>query len=61
MAVPQELTDALAKIDADTNALAVIVTDLRSQITTGMTQADVDTVKAKLADIATKLEATAAG
>ncbi len=59
MAVPQALTDALAKIDADTTALAAVVTDLRSKIGIGMTQEDVDGVNATLAAIAARLEATA--
>jgi actin-like ATPase involved in cell morphogenesis len=59
MAVPQNLTDILAKIDADTTALAGVVSSLRDQIKTSMTQADVDSVQQKLTDVATRLEATA--
>lgn len=59
MAIPQALTDALDKIDADTTALAAVVTDLRDKIKTGMTQADVDAVNAKLAEVATRLEGMA--
>jgi hypothetical protein len=60
MPVPQNLQDALAKIDADTDAVAQVVRSLRDQIGTGMTQADVDAVQARLDEIATRLEATAA-
>jgi len=60
MAVPQELTDALNKIDADTDALAAVVKGLRDKITTTMTQADVDAVKTKLDQVATRLEGIAA-
>lgn len=59
MATPQSITDALAKVDDDTTALAAVVTDLRSKIGVGMSQADVDGVNATLAAIATRLEATA--
>lgn len=59
MSVPQSLTDALAKIDADTDALAAVVTDLRSKVKVGMTQADVDAVDAKLAAVAARLEGIA--
>ena len=59
MPIPQALTDALNQIDADTNALATVVTDLRAKISTSMTQADVDAVQAKLADVATRLEGIA--
>ncbi len=60
MAVPQALTDALALIDRDTNALATVVTNLRNAISTSMTQADVDAVQASLAAVATRLEGIAA-
>jgi hypothetical protein len=60
MAVPQQLIDALKKIDDDTTALAGVVKGLRDQITTGMTQADVDAIKASLDQVATRLEGIAA-
>lgn len=60
MAIPQELTDALAKVDEDTNKLAVVVKDLRDQVSVGMTDADVAAVKAKLGEVATRLEGIAA-
>lgn len=59
MAIPQELTDALAKVDADTTQIATVVKNLRDQITTSMTPADVAAVKDTLSGIATRLEATA--
>jgi hypothetical protein len=60
MAVPQEMTDALSKIDTETNELAAVVTDLRSRITTGMTQEDVAAVTGKLGEVATRLDGIAA-
>lgn len=60
MAVPQELTDALKKIDDDTTALAGVVKSLRDQITTSMTQPDVDALKSSLDQVATRLEGIAA-
>lgn len=59
MAVPQVLTDALDKINADTSALATVVQSLRDRIGTGMSQADVDAVKARLDEVATRLEGIA--
>lgn len=59
-ATPQSLTDAIAKINADTDALATVVTNLRSAISTSMTQADVDAVTATLSAVATRLEGIAA-
>jgi len=58
MATP--LDDVLQKIDTDTDALAATVTALRDKVSTGMSQADVDAVKAKLAAVATRLEGIAA-
>jgi hypothetical protein len=58
--VPQDLQDVLDKIDADTTAVAAVVMGLRDQISTGMTPADVEAVRGKLAEIASRLEATAA-
>lgn len=60
MAIPQNLQDALKAIDADTNALAAVVTDLRAKINTSMSQTDVDAVTATLGDIATLLTGIAA-
>lgn len=60
MPVPQDLADVLKRIDADTDAVAATVKSLDAMISTAMTQADVDTVKATLAAVATRLEATAA-
>lgn len=58
--VPQSLTDALKAVDDDTNALASVVTDLRSKIKTSMSQAEVDAVTATLGDVATRLTGIAA-
>jgi hypothetical protein len=60
MPVPQNLQDALAAIDADTTALASVVTDLRSKISTSMTQADVDQVTATLTAVGDRLTGIAA-
>jgi hypothetical protein len=59
MALPQEMTDVLNRIDTDTNALAAVVTDLRSRISTGMTQEDVTAVQNKLGEVAGRLEGIA--
>jgi hypothetical protein len=56
----QALADALAQVDKDTSAVAQTVKSLDALISTSMTPADVATVKGKLSDIATRLEATAA-
>jgi len=60
MAISKELQDAMAAIDTATNTVAARITDLSSQISTGMTQADVDTVVAQLNSEATKLNTIAA-
>ena len=60
MAIPQQMTDALAKIDTATTSLGAVVTGLRDKIKTGMSDADVAAVDAKLAAVATALEGIAA-
>jgi hypothetical protein len=60
VAIPQNLQDALNAIDAETNALAAVVQDLRNRINTGMSQADVDAVTGTLGDIANRLTGIAA-
>lgn len=60
MAISKELQDAIAAIDAATNNVAARITDLSGQITTGMSQADVDAVVAQLNTEATKLNTIAA-
>lgn len=55
-----DLKDQLARIDAATNNIADDIRRLTEQIGTGMSQADVDEVKAGLEASAVKLEATAA-
>lgn len=59
MAIPQALTDALAKLDTETTEIAAVVTQLRDAIKTGMTQADVDSVQSTLTALAERLDATA--
>lgn len=60
MAVPASLSAAISAINDDTNQLATVVTDLRSQIGVGMSQSDVDAVNAQLGAIATHLQGIAA-
>lgn len=60
MAVPQSVVTALAAVDAATNQIAAVVTDLRSKVSVGMSQADVDAVDAQLGAIATRLQGIAA-
>ena len=60
MAISKELQDAMAAIDDATNAVATRITDLSGQISTGMSQADVDAVVAQLNTEATKLNTIAA-
>ncbi len=59
MAVSPELQALLGRLDTDTTAVATAVRSLLDLISTAMTQADVDTVKASLTGIATRLEQTA--
>lgn len=56
----QATTDLLNRIDTDTTAVAATVKSLDALISTSMTPADVAAVKAKLSDVAARLEATAA-
>lgn len=60
MAIDPTLTTALSQVDADTDAVAATVKSLDALISTQMTPADVATVKATLASISARLEATAA-
>lgn len=60
MAISKELQDAMAAIDDATNTVAARISDLSGQITTGMSQADVDAVVAQLNAEATKLNTIAA-
>lgn len=57
--VPQELTDALARINAETDNLAVTVTALRDQIKTTMTTQEVADVTAGLNAVADRLKGIA--
>lgn len=59
MPVPQDLTDALNKIDADTDAVAATIKSLDALISTSMTAADVAAVKTTLAATAARLEGIA--
>jgi uncharacterized protein YoxC len=60
MAISKEMQDAMAAIDDATNTVAARITDLSGQISTGMTQADVDAVVARLNTEASKLNSIAA-
>lgn len=59
MAIPQELTDALAKLDTETTGLATVVTQLRDMIKTGMTPEDVAVVRGNLDAVAERLKGIA--
>ena len=57
MATP--LDEAMAAIDAETNNLATVVQSLRDTISTGMTQIQVDEVKARAGDVVARLQGIA--
>lgn len=59
MAVSQELKDVLARIDAATTKIGQKLDALAQQISTNMSQADVDDLKTQLGTEADKLEAMA--
>jgi len=59
MAIPQKLTDALARLDSETDEMATYVRGLQDTITTSMTQDDVDSVHAGLQAVATRLDGIA--
>lgn len=59
-AVPPEMTDAIKRIDAATDAIALELRQLRDQVKTGMTPQEVEAMKAKLLDMAAKAEGIAA-
>lgn len=60
MADVNTMKAALASIDTATNNIAEDIERIKSQIGTGMSQADVDAVQAVLDSTVTKLEAIAA-
>jgi hypothetical protein len=57
--VPGPITDALANLNAATDQLAVYVRTLQQRVSTQMTQADVDSVKSGLDQVAARLEGLA--
>ena len=59
-AVPQDLADAVARVKTAASGAAAKIQSLRDQISTGMTQADVDSVKSDLNTVADALNAAAA-
>lgn len=56
-AVPQEMTDVIAAIGAETTRVAQLVTDQASQIKAGMTQEEAAAVTGQLNGIADQLRA----
>jgi len=60
MADVNTMKAALASIDTATNNIAADIERIKSQISTGMSQADVDAVQALLDTTVAKLEAIAA-
>jgi len=59
MALPQKLTDALARLNTETDEMASYVRGLQDTISTSMTQEDVDSVHAGLEAVATRLDGIA--
>jgi hypothetical protein len=57
VAIPTSMQDLLTRIDAATTAVGTEIQTLRGQITTGMSDADVQAVDAKLGNLADQLEA----
>lgn len=60
MALPQDILDAFAKIDTETNNLATIITTLRDLVKTGMSADDVAVVRGNLTAVADRLTGIAA-
>lgn len=54
--VPQEMTDAIARINAAVPAIAATIQSLKDQISESMTAAEVADVQSQLDSIATQLE-----
>lgn len=59
-AIPPELTEALADLNAATNEVAATVDTLRAQIKNQMTPAEVQQVQQGLADVSGRLRGMAA-
>ena len=59
MAIPQKLTDALARLNSETNEMRDYVLSLKTVISTSMTQEDVDTVFAAIDAVANGLDSIA--
>lgn len=59
MPVPQSIQDACDQLDKATNDVAAEIKDLSGQISTGMSQADVDSIVSRLNAASTKLEGLA--
>lgn len=58
--IPQNLQDSLNGLNDATNELATVMADLRSKISTSMSQADVDAVTATLTQVEGRLKGLAA-
>lgn len=56
----QQVLDLLKKIDDETNAVAAEIERLRAQVTTGMSDADVTALQARLTAVSDKLTGLAA-
>lgn len=59
-AIPPELTEALADLNAATNEVAATVDTLRAQIKNQMTPAEVQQVQQGLSDVSNRLRGLAA-
>lgn len=60
MAVPTDITDLIGQMNDATNAVGARIAALVAQIATGMSQADVDTIKAAFQTEVSNLQVLAA-
>jgi hypothetical protein len=60
MAIPQALTDALNKLNTETNEISEYVKGLKDKISTSMTAEEVASVTAGLDAVSTRLDGLAA-
>lgn len=60
MAIPQALTDALDKLNTETNEIAEYVKGLQDKISTSMSDEDVATVRNGLTAVSERLDGLAA-
>jgi Asp-tRNA(Asn)/Glu-tRNA(Gln) amidotransferase C subunit len=59
MAIPQALIDAMNRLDTETNEISAKVAELRDQISTSMTPAEVESVQTQMSAIADRLDGLA--